>query len=139
MAKKIRHIQNEGSQQLMDLACSQRYVGCDDPWTTCCVITFPDNQSALTDADRNALMQIVPHLMRNPLPQAAVDGFRDPNNQDLSDQRSRAVHAALVNAGVMPDRICVGAYGDPQFGSIGRVEVLSRYNFKPQRKDKSFP
>ncbi|MBF0270343.1 MAG: OmpA family protein [Alphaproteobacteria bacterium] len=137
MKKRIKHISDKGAQAIVELTGSHGHVGKNKPWKSCCVITFHDKQTDLTVEDRSAILQIVPHLMRSPLPQAAVDGFKDPNNQDLSDQRSRAVCRALVEAGVLPERISVGAFGDPQFSRYGRVEVLSRQNLKRQKKKAS--
>ncbi|MBF0355278.1 MAG: OmpA family protein [Alphaproteobacteria bacterium] len=128
MAKRIKHFSDKGTQDLVDLTGSQRHVGLEEPWKTCCVITFQNNQAILTNEDRNLIRQIAPHLTKNPPLQTAVDGFCDPSNQDLSDQRSKAVYSALVVAGVTPERILIGAFGDPLFDRKNRVEVLSRPN-----------
>lgn len=130
MAKGFKHFSDRGAQDIVELTRSQSRVGKEEPWTSCCVIIFPDMEDVLTSNDRAIIKQVIPHLTNNPLPQTAVDGFRDPNNQDLSDLRSKAVCSALVDAGVMPHRISIGAFGDPLLSCMGRVEVLSRYHFE---------
>ncbi|CAA6604297.1 hypothetical protein MTBLM1_20419 [Rhodospirillaceae bacterium LM-1] len=139
MAKSIRHFSDKGAQGVVELTGSQSHVGHDEPWTSCCVITFQDKQTVLTGEDRTAILRIAPQLVRRPPPQTAVDGFKDPNNQDLSDQRSRAVCRALIDAGVLPERICIGPFGDQQFSRNGRVEVLSRYHSRQHRKNAPLP
>ncbi|MBF0166836.1 MAG: OmpA family protein [Alphaproteobacteria bacterium] len=139
MAKRIKHFRDKGTQDLVDLTGSQRNVGLEEPWTSCCVITFHDNQAILTSEDRNLIRQIIPHLTRNPPPQTAVDGFCDPSNQDLSDQRSNAVYKALVVAGVTPERILIGAFGDPLFDRKNRVEVLSRTSSSHDKQSLALP
>ena len=49
-----------------------------------------------------------------------------PRNQELSDQRVRAVREALIEAGVPSSKIQTGTFGDTQLQHDGRVTVLIR-------------
>jgi outer membrane protein OmpA-like peptidoglycan-associated protein len=99
-------------------------VGIVDRWTSHRVITFDYAQSDLSAPDRSTVSEIAAYMARNPSLQAGIDGYRDPNNQNLSGRRVGTVRNALLVAGVPSYKIQVGPFGDQQFSKDRRVEVL---------------
>jgi outer membrane protein OmpA-like peptidoglycan-associated protein len=88
------------------------------------VITFDRARSDLSASDKAIVTEIAAYMAQNPSLQAGIDGFRDPNNQSLSDRRVGAVREALIVAGVPANKVQVGAFGDPNASRERRVEVL---------------
>jgi outer membrane protein OmpA-like peptidoglycan-associated protein len=99
-------------------------VGIVDRWTSYRIINFGYARSDLTAADESAVTEIAAYLANNPSLQVGIDGYKDPYNHPLSDRRISTVRDALVTAGVPSYKIQTGAFGDPQSGRDGRVELL---------------
>ena len=93
-------------------------------WTPYRVITFGYARADLSDADNSTVSDIAAYMTNNPSLQIGLDGYRDPNDVNLSDRRVGNVRDALIVAGVPSYKIQVGAFGDPQRRQDGRVDVL---------------
>jgi len=98
-------------------------------WTSYRDFWFSDGRSDLHEAEMNKVAEIAAYMKNNPSIQLGIDASLDPQNQnkrdqDLSDQRVKAIRDALVKAGVSNDRIMAGAFGDAKLRRDRRVEVL---------------
>jgi len=70
----------------------------------------------INDNDLKKAGQVAEYINRNPSLDVAIDGS--------STRRVHAVRDALISAGVPPDKIQMGAYGDPNLRSERHVAVL---------------
>jgi hypothetical protein len=113
-----------GTQGIAGRTGAQGAAGIVDRWTSYRVITFDRAGSDLSVSDKGVVTEIAAYMAKNPSLQAGIDGFRDPNNQNLSDRRVGAVREALIVAGVPSSKVQVGAFGDPNASRERRVEVL---------------
>jgi outer membrane protein OmpA-like peptidoglycan-associated protein len=73
--------------------------------------------------------EIARYMQHNPSLAVGIDGSMaprgtDPRNQDLCNRRVRAIHDALVEAGVPIYRIQTGQFGDRHLAQDRRVAVL---------------
>jgi hypothetical protein len=103
---------------------AQGPVGIVAAWSSYRVITFDYARSDLTPSDRSTVSDIAAYMTKNPSLKAGIDGYRDANNQNLSERRVGTVRDALIAAGVPAYKVQVGAFGDPQLRHDRRVEVL---------------
>jgi len=85
-------------------------------WSAYRDYTFNVNSEEILRADGSKAREIADYMNQNPSLQVAIDGS--------NDRRVNAVRSALINAGVAPNRIQTGAFGDPQRRADRRVEVL---------------
>jgi outer membrane protein OmpA-like peptidoglycan-associated protein len=99
-------------------------VGIVRNWTSYRVIYFAAPGAELSSSDRSMISEIATYMAKNPSLQIGLDGYRDPNNQYLSERRVAAVRDALVADGVPSYKIQTGAFGDPQLRADRRVEML---------------
>jgi outer membrane protein OmpA-like peptidoglycan-associated protein len=65
--------------------------------------------------------EIASYMAQNPSLQLGIDGS---GNQQLAEPRADSVRAALIDAGVPPSKIQMGAFGDPQYTRDRRVAVM---------------
>jgi outer membrane protein OmpA-like peptidoglycan-associated protein len=98
-------------------------------WTSYREFWFADGRADLHDAEMAKVSEIANYMKKNPSIQVGIDATLDPQNhnqrdQDLSNQRVKAIRDALVKAGVPADKIKAGAFGDPKLQRDRRVEVL---------------
>ena len=70
----------------------------------------------INDNDLKKAGQVAEYINRNPSLDVALDGS--------STRRVHAVREALITAGVPPDKIQMGAYGDPNLRTDRHVAVL---------------
>jgi outer membrane protein OmpA-like peptidoglycan-associated protein len=77
-------------------------------------------------ADTQKAAEIAEYMKQNQSLKVGIDGFMNPRNNTLSNQRVSAVQASLVKAGMPTAKIETGAFGDPSLRRDGRVEVLFR-------------
>jgi outer membrane protein OmpA-like peptidoglycan-associated protein len=103
---------------------AQGPVGVVSSWTSYRVITFDNGQSVLTADDVSKVSEIASYMANNPSLQIGLNGYRDPNDQSLSDRRVVSVRNALIADGVPAYKVQIGAFGDPQYPRNQRVEVL---------------
>jgi outer membrane protein OmpA-like peptidoglycan-associated protein len=113
-----------GVQGITGPTGSQGPVGIVQRWTSFRVINFGYNSSDLTPTDQRTIVDAAAYMAKNPSLQVGLDGYRDPNNQYLSDSRVNAVRNALVASGVPYSKVQVGAFGDPQANRYEKVEML---------------
>jgi len=85
---------------------------------------FNTGSADILDAQRSQAAEMADYVKRNPSLVLGIDGYTDPRNKDLSEQRVDSVRNALIANGVPSDRIKTGAFGDPKLHREGRVEVL---------------
>jgi hypothetical protein len=113
-----------GVQGITGPTGSQGVVGIVSRWSSYRVISFGSNSSDLSPTDQRTIVDAAAYMAKNPSLQVGLDGYRDPNNQYLSDRRVGAVRDALIAAGVPYTKVQVGAFGDPQASRDQRVEML---------------
>jgi hypothetical protein len=113
-----------GTQGIVGLTGGQGPAGIVDRWTSYRVITFDTARSDLSPYNRRIVSDAAAYMARNPSLQVGLDGYRDPANPAMSDQRIGAVRNALIGEGVPANKIQVGAFGDPQASQDRRVELL---------------
>jgi outer membrane protein OmpA-like peptidoglycan-associated protein len=104
-------------------------VGVVDRWTSYRDFWFQSNSTAIQDSQRHKLNEVATYVKKNPSLHIAIDGSVDPrgmdaHDQNLCDQRVKALRDALVEAGVPAHKISAGAYGDVALKRDGRVEIL---------------
>jgi outer membrane protein OmpA-like peptidoglycan-associated protein len=90
---------------------------------------FAYNKSDLQASELRKVSDVARYLQANPSLKVGLDGSLDPNgtdprNQELSNQRVKAIHDALVNAGVPASKIEAGAFGDTNLTRDRRVALL---------------
>lgn len=94
-------------------------------WTLYRDFLFANNGSALSNSDRVKVSEIARFSKEHPSLWVAIDSSMEtPRNQALSDRRNSALRSALINAGVPPANIQIGAYGDERVMRAGRTAVL---------------
>jgi outer membrane protein OmpA-like peptidoglycan-associated protein len=108
---------------------AQGRVGVVGAWTSYREFWFDYDSAEMNGANMSTVAEIATYLNRNPSLDIGIDGSMDPRgtdppDQDLSNRRVRAIHDALVNAGVPGQKIKTGAFGDTQLRRDRRVEVL---------------
>jgi outer membrane protein OmpA-like peptidoglycan-associated protein len=104
-------------------------VGVLPCWTSYRDFWFANNSAELHEAEMNKVSDIAAYMKNTPSVEVGIDASLDPQNhngsdQDLSNQRVKAIRDALVKAGVPADKIKDGAFGDPKLRRDRRVEVL---------------
>jgi outer membrane protein OmpA-like peptidoglycan-associated protein len=80
-------------------------------------VLFDVGKSTLKPGGVRIVQKLAAYLQENAQRKVGVEGFTDSTgsddfNQQLSEDRAESVKAALVNAGVAPDRITVTGYGE---------------------------
>ena len=100
-------------------------------WTSYRDFWFADGRADLHDAEMAKVSEIVTYMKKNPSLHLGIDASLDSQNynkrdQDLSNQRVKAIRDALINAGIPANKIQVGPFGDPELRRARRVEVLLR-------------
>jgi outer membrane protein OmpA-like peptidoglycan-associated protein len=95
-------------------------------WTSYKSFWFSDNSSNIRDSDAGKVSEIVEYMKKNPSLHVGIDGYMNPNDRDLSNNRINAVRNNLIKAGMPAGSIETGAFGDANLRREGRVEVLIR-------------
>jgi hypothetical protein len=101
-------------------------------WTPYRDFTFSNDQSNVQSSEMSTVTEIAAYMVNNPSLQLGIDGSTNPRDgdgpaqQNLDQQRAGAIRDALVQAGVPPSRIQIGALSDPQLRRNRQVEVLLR-------------
>ncbi|HEY3065646.1 MAG TPA: OmpA family protein [Methylomirabilota bacterium] len=90
---------------------------------------FDYNGADVRAADQSKVSDIAAYVNKNPSLQVGIDGSMDPRatdprDQKLSDRRVGAVRDALIQAGVLANKIETGAFGDTRLVRDRRVKVL---------------
>ena len=93
-------------------------------WLTYREFWFEPDSAELSESARNEVPGMAGYMNKNPSLQLGIDGYADPANPDLGSRRVNAVRDALVQAGMAPERIKIGAFGKAASRAAGRVEVL---------------
>ena len=98
-------------------------------WNTYRDIWFNDGSADMSPAATSMVAEIAAYLKQNPSLQVGLDSstkfYRaDESSSDLGNRRCKAVHDALVAAGVPAASIRIGAFGKPSEPRDRRVEVL---------------
>jgi outer membrane protein OmpA-like peptidoglycan-associated protein len=89
----------------------------DGRWSSYRNYRFNIGRDDILRADSNKAQEVADYLNQNPSARVAIDGSEA--------RRVRAVHEALIGAGVPAYKIQTGAFGDPQARSDERqVAVL---------------
>jgi hypothetical protein len=96
-------------------------VGALSRWTSYRDFTFPYDQTNVPLAQMSTVSEIASYMAQNPSLRLGIDGS---GNQNLSDPRADSVRDALINAGVPPAKIQLGAFGDPKLARDRRVLVM---------------
>jgi len=93
-------------------------VGAAGPqkWSVYRGYDFAYARDDINDNDLKKAGQVAEYINRNPSLDVALDGS--------STRRVHAVREALITAGVPPDKIQMGAYGDPNLRTDRHVAVL---------------
>lgn len=108
---------------------AQGQVGMVNSWTAYREIMFEANAADIEPSGMSTISEIAGYMAQNPSLELGIDGSinsasTEPVNQDLSNRRVSAVRDALIQAGVSPNRIELGAFGNPQLRRNRRVDVL---------------
>jgi outer membrane protein OmpA-like peptidoglycan-associated protein len=83
----------------------------------------------MSGSNAKLVAEIATYAKKNPSLDIGIDGSMDtrgtdPREQNLANRRVKAIHDALVKAGVPADHIKAGAFGDAKLRHDRRVEVL---------------
>jgi outer membrane protein OmpA-like peptidoglycan-associated protein len=83
----------------------------------------------MNGSDTTKVNEIATYMKQNPSLEIGIDGSMDPRgtdprDQNLANRRVKAVHDALVKAGVPANKIKAGAFGDLDLRRDRRVDVL---------------
>ena len=92
-------------------------AGQDATWPVVSDILFELDSAEMNPDDAQRMRQVASYLKSHDNVIVRLDGHTDPrgswnHNDKLSDRRVQAVHKALVDAGVPPDRIDIVAFGE---------------------------
>jgi outer membrane protein OmpA-like peptidoglycan-associated protein len=125
-----------GPQGLAGPTGPQGPAGVVASWSSYRNFWFERDKADLSDADSAKSVQIAAYMKANPSLQLGIDASTNPRateqrDQDLSDHRVKAVRDSLIAAGVAPDRISDGMFGDVALRHDRCVEVLIRTNPAP--------
>jgi outer membrane protein OmpA-like peptidoglycan-associated protein len=98
-------------------------------WTSYREFWFDYGSAEMDDSDAKMVAEIATYVKKNPSLDIGIDGSMDPRgtdprDQDLANRRVKAIHDALVKAGVPANKIKAGAFGDLKLRRDRRVEVL---------------
>ncbi len=102
-----------------------------DRWSTQGDFRFDADQAVIHDSDLHKVTEIAAHMKQNPSLQLSLDGSTDassvePRDQDLMQRRIKAVHDALIKAGVPAGQISSATPGDAARISEDRVAYMIR-------------
>jgi OmpA-OmpF porin, OOP family len=80
-------------------------------------LTFETGSATLQDSSQDQLQAVAAILAAHPAVKLKIGGYTDnvgdpASNQRLSDERARNVRAALIRAGVDPERLGAEGYGE---------------------------
>lgn len=93
-------------------------------WDMQRTIKFSYNSSEINSSEMPKIHEIAEELKENDAAMIKLDGFIDPRNMDLSQNRIRHIREALVHAGVSARRIEDGSYGIKHIPSDRSVSVM---------------
>lgn len=119
----------QGPQGSVGAVGAQGRVGVLDCWTSYRDVWFQDNSAEIQGSEHAKLAEVATYMKANPSLEIGIDGSlnargTNAGDRDLSDRRVKAIRDSLVQAGVSPANVKVGAFGDPALRRDGRVEVL---------------
>jgi outer membrane protein OmpA-like peptidoglycan-associated protein len=83
-------------------------------------IFFDINRTTVADSEQGKIDELVRYLNANPQAKVQISGYADAQtgnqkiNQALSEKRVASVKSAIEKAGIDPQRVTTGAYGDKQ-------------------------
>jgi outer membrane protein OmpA-like peptidoglycan-associated protein len=85
---------------------------------------FNANSDSILSSQKSVAKEVAAYVKNNPSLIIGIDGYTDPTNTDLSNDRVNTIRQALIDEGVPANRIKTGAFGDTKLRREGRVEVL---------------
>jgi outer membrane protein OmpA-like peptidoglycan-associated protein len=97
-------------------------------WTAFRDFLFDFDKADVRQNETSKVSEIATHLQQDPSLTVGIDGHTDPRgsdryNQALSERRVDAIKSALVKAGVQPDKILTGAFGESRLRCNDKSEA----------------
>lgn len=94
-------------------------------WVSFREFDFYSNESTLSAQDMNKVRDIAAYMRDNPSLKVGIDGAAvRSRDQAVNDRRVNAIRAALIDAGVSPSKISVGAIENRNLRRNGRIVVF---------------
>ena len=102
-------------------------------WSSFRDFLFDFDQASIRHNEEKKVADIAAHLQQNPTHTVGIDGYTDPRgsnayNQTLSQRRVNAVRNALIQAGVLPNKILTGAFGENRANCQAETEACWQHN-----------
>jgi outer membrane protein OmpA-like peptidoglycan-associated protein len=104
---------------------NQGVVGQVDHWNAYKDFNFDARETRLSVGDKQKVNEIAEYMKENRSLQIGIDGTAvRSSDQVVNNIRVNAIRTALIDAGVSPDRIRLGAIGNRDLQRQGRIPVL---------------